>query len=69
MENTPDRNKLPDLVVNREPSETLNAITNDQTTATPDVETTGQSDGELKGITNTPPDTQDGNKPPDLVVN
>ena len=31
MENTPDGNKLPDLVVNREPLETLNAITNDQT--------------------------------------
>ena len=54
MENTLDGNKLPDLVVNREPSETLNAITNDQTTALPDVETTGQSDGELKGVTNTP---------------
>ena len=53
MENTPDGNKLPDLVVNREPSETLNAITNDQTTTSPDVETTGKSDGELKGITDT----------------
>ena len=31
MENTPDDgNKLPDLVVNRESSETFNAITNDQ---------------------------------------
>ena len=54
MENTPYGNKLPDLVVNREPSETLNAITNDQTTTLPDVETTGQYDGELKGVTNTP---------------
>ena len=55
-------NKLPDLVVNREPPETLNAITNDQTTASPDVanhsvsnETTGESDGEFKGITDTSP--------------
>ena len=55
MENTPDGNKLPDLVVNREPLETLNAITNDQTTALPNVETTGQSDGELKGVTDTSP--------------
>ena len=31
MENTPDDgNKLPDLVVNRESSETFNAVTNDQ---------------------------------------
>ena len=55
MENTPDGNKLPDLVVNREPSETLNAVTNDQTTTSPDVETTGESDGELKGVTDTSP--------------
>ena len=78
MENTLDGNKLPDLVVNREPSEAFSAVTNDQTTAVPylvvnqelleilnvitndqmpdlpDVETTGQSDGELKGITDTP---------------
>ena len=37
MENTLDGNKLPDLVVNREHHETLNAITNDQTTASPDA--------------------------------
>ena len=37
MENTPDGNKLPDLVVNREPSERFSAITNDQTTAVPDL--------------------------------
>ena len=62
MENFPDGNKLPDLVVNREPPETLNAITNNQTTASPDVanysanhETTGESDGEFKGITDTSP--------------
>ena len=60
MENTPDGNKLPDLVVNREPPETLNAVTNDQTTASSDVanhsasnETTGESDGEFKGVTDT----------------
>ena len=62
MENTLDGNKLPDLVVNREPHKTLNAVTNDQTTASPDVanhsasnETTAESDGELKGVTNTSP--------------
>ena len=33
--------------------ETLNAVTNDQTTTSPDVETTGESDGELKGVTDT----------------
>ena len=53
--NTPDGNKLPDLVVNREPSETLNAVTNDQMTTSPNVETTGESDGEFKGITDTSP--------------
>ena len=60
MENTPDGNKLPDLVVNREPPETLNAVTNNQTTASLDTanhsainETTGESDGEFKGVTNT----------------
>ena len=60
MENTPDGNKLPDLVLNREHCETLNAITDNQTTASPDVvnysasnETNGESNGELKGITNT----------------
>ena len=60
MENTPDGNKLPDLVVNREPLETLNAESNDQMTASPDVanhsasnETTGETDGEFKGITDT----------------
>ena len=45
---------VPYLVVNQEFSETLNAITNDQTTISPDVEATGQSDSELKGITDTP---------------
>ena len=62
MENTPDGNKLPDLVVNWEPHETLNAVTNNQTNASPDAanhsasnETTGESDGELKGVTNTSP--------------
>ena len=55
MENTLDGNKLPDLVVNQKPSETFNAVTNDQTTTLPDVETTGQSDGELKGVTDTSP--------------
>ena len=62
MENTPDGNKLPDLVVNREPPETLNAVTNDQMTTSPDVanhsasnETTGESDGEFKGVTDTSP--------------
>ena len=62
MGNAPDGNKLPDLVVNREPPETLNAITKDQMTASPNVanhsasnETTGESDGELKGVTNTSP--------------
>ena len=53
--NTLDGNKLPDLVLNQEPSETLNAVTNDQTTTSPDVETTGESDGEFKGITDTSP--------------
>ena len=43
-----------DLVFNQELSETLNAITNDQTTTSPNVEATGQSDSELKGITDTP---------------
>ena len=62
MENTLDGNKLPDLVVNREPHKTLNAVTKDQMTTSPDVanhstsnETTGESDGELKGVTNTSP--------------
>ena len=32
-----------------------NAITNDQTTASPNVETTGESDGEFKGVTDTSP--------------
>ena len=62
MENTLDGNKLPDLVVNQEPPETLNAVTNNQTTASPDVanhsasnETTGESDGKIKGVTDTSP--------------
>ena len=37
MENTPEGNKLPDLVVNSEPSETLNAVTNDQRSAVPNL--------------------------------
>ena len=62
MENTPDGNKLSDLVLNREHHEALNAVTDDQMTASPNVanhsasnEITGESDGELKGITNTSP--------------
>ena len=62
MENTPDGNKLSDLVLNREHCETLNAITNDQTTISPNVvnhsasnETNGESNGKLKGVTNTSP--------------
>ena len=43
-----------DFVLNQELSETLNAITNDQTTTSPNVEATGQSDSELKGVTETP---------------
>ena len=62
MENTPDGNKLPDLVLNREHREMLNAVTDNQTTASPEGvnysasnETNGESNGELKGITNTSP--------------
>ena len=52
MENTPDGNKLPDLVVNREPSETLNAITNDQTIAVPDLVVNQELPETLNAVTN-----------------
>ena len=45
---------VPNLVVNQEVPKTLNTVTNDQTINLPDVETTSQSDGELRGVTNTP---------------
>ena len=54
MENTLDGNKLPDLVLNREHCETLNAVTDNQTTTSPDVvnhsasnETNGESNSKL----------------------
>ena len=52
MENTPDGNKLPDLVVNQEPSETLSAITNDQTTAIPDLVVNQELSETLNAVTN-----------------
>ena len=52
MENTPDGNKLPDLVVNREPSEILNAITNDQMIAVPDLVVNQEVPETLNAITN-----------------
>ena len=53
MENTSDdRNKLPDLVVNRESSETFNAITNDQAIAVPDLVFNQELSETLNAITN-----------------
>ena len=52
MENTPDENKLPDLVVNQEPSETLNAVTNNQTIAIPDLVVNQEPSETLNAITN-----------------
>ena len=55
MENTPDDNKLPDLVVNREPTKSLNAVTVplDSVPRPVGSETTGKVHGELNGTTNT----------------
>ena len=52
MENTPDGNKLPDLVVNREPSETLNAIINDQATTVLDLVVNQETSETLNVVTN-----------------
>ena len=52
IENTPDGNKLPDLVVNREPSETLNVVTNDQTIALPDLVFNQKLPETLNAVTN-----------------
>ena len=52
MENTPEGNKLPDLVVNQEPSETFSAVTNDQTTAVPDLVVNQELSETLNVITN-----------------
>ena len=52
MENTPVGNKLPDLVVNHEPSETLNAITNNQTTTIPDLVVNQEPSETLNAVTN-----------------
>ena len=55
MENTPYDNKLPDLVVNREPTKTLNAVTVPLDSVQHPVgsETTGEAYGEFNGATNT----------------
>ena len=53
MENTPDDgNKLPDLVVNRESSETFNAISNNQAIAVPDLVFNQELSETLNAITN-----------------
>ena len=53
MENTPDdRNKLPDLVVNRESSETFNAVTNDQVITVSDFVFNQELSETLNAITN-----------------
>ena len=53
MENTPDDgNKLPDLVMNQEPSETFNAVTNDQGIAVPDLVVNQEFSETLNAITN-----------------
>ena len=58
MENTPDGNKLPDLVLNQEQREMLNAVTDNQTTTSPEAvnySARNEANGEFKGITNTSP--------------
>ena len=57
MENTPDANKLPDLVLNQEQWEMLNAVTDNQTTTSPETDnflSSNEANGEFKGVTNTP---------------
>ena len=53
MENTPDNEKLPDLVCNTEQQETLNAVM-DTTKATTPAQTTNVADEEFNGIMDTP---------------
>ena len=56
MENTPDANKLPDLVLNQEQQEMLNAVTDNQTTTSPETDnflSRNEANGEFKGVTNT----------------
>ena len=56
MENTPDTEKLPDLVSNSEQQEMFNAVTDDQMTnslETDSILTTNDGNGDLDGITKT----------------
>ena len=56
MENTPDANKLPDLVLNQEQWETLNAITDNQMTTSLETDnflSRNEANAEFKGVTNT----------------
>ena len=56
MENTPDANKLPDLVLNPEQQEMLNVITDNQTTTSLETNnclSKNEANGEFKGVTNT----------------
>ena len=56
MENTPDANKLPDLVLNQEQQEMLNTVTDNQMTTSPETDnflSRNEANGEFKDVTNT----------------
>ena len=56
MENTPDTEKLPDLVSNLEQQETFNAVTDTHTSTSPVSDsalTMNAENGEFNGITKT----------------
>ena len=56
MENTPDTEKLPDLVSNSEQQEMFNAVTDNQMTNSLETDSilTNDGNGDLNGITKTP---------------